>query len=110
MIYLRTEDREVLGPLKAGRGEIQRASGGECGGCGGREGGRGGARGRGEEELCVMSVFPWLSYFEMCLNSPPSVRPVPGLRAARSPPNASERTGSAGGEPGRALPPLQPSL
>lgn len=92
MIYLRTEDREVFWSLKAGRGEIQRASGGECGGC------RGGPRGRGEEELCVMSVFPWLSYFEMCLNSPPSVRPVPGLRAGRSPPKESELTGTAGGE------------
>lgn len=44
MIYLRTEDREVFWSLKAGRGEMQRASGGECGGCGG------GPRGRGEEE------------------------------------------------------------
>lgn len=56
---------------------------------------RRGARGRGEEELCVMSVFPWLSYFEMCLNSPPSVRPVPGLRAGRSPPREAELTGTA---------------
>lgn len=74
------------------------------GGCGGR--------GRGEEELCVMSVFPWLSYFEMCLNSPPSVRPVPGLRAGRSPPKESELTGAAGGRHARIsgsdFPPLNP--
>lgn len=41
---------------------------------------------RGEEELCIMSVFHCLSYFEMWLNGPPSVRQLPGLRAARSPP------------------------
>lgn len=90
--------------LKAARGEMEREqSGGECGGCGGR--------GR-EEELCVMSVFPWLSYFEMCLNSPPSVRPVPGLRAGRSPPKESELTGVAGGQhaqiSGSDFPPLKP--
>lgn len=45
---------------------------------------------RGEEELCIMSVFPCLSYFEMWLNGPPSVRQLPGLRAARSPPREPE--------------------
>lgn len=60
-----------------------------------------GARGeRGEEELCVMSVFPRQSYFEMWLNGPPSVRQVPGLRAAWSP--ASERA-SEGAERERSL-------
>lgn len=78
---------------KQPRGEIQRASGGR--------GWWGGARGRGEEELCVMSVFPCLSYFEMCLNSPPSVRPVPGLRAGRSPPREPEPTGTSGGQHAR---------
>lgn len=43
------------------------------------------------EELCVMSVFPCQSYFEMWLNSPPSVRLVYGLRAAKPP---TERTWS----------------
>lgn len=49
---------------------------------------------RGEEELCVMSVFPRLSYFEMWLNGPPSVRQVPGSRAAWSPASSSERSPS----------------
>lgn len=55
---------------------------------------RGSQGGRGEEELCVMSVFPCLSYFEMWLNGPPSVRQVPGLRAARSPPRKPETDGN----------------
>lgn len=94
MIYLRTEDREVFQSLKAAErrdteSERWRARGLRM---------VGGARGRGEEELCVMSVFPCLSYFEMCLNSPPSVRPVPGLRAGRSPPREPEPTGTSGGQ------------
>lgn len=48
----------------------------------------------------------------MCLNSPPSVRPVPGLRAGRSPPKESELTGAAGGQhaqiSGSDFPPLNP--
>lgn len=85
VIYLRTEDHAGFWYLKQGRGEIQRARGGEWGET--EEGSRGE---RGEEELCVMSVFPCLSYFEMWLNGPPSVRQVPGLRAARSPPREPE--------------------
>lgn len=83
VIYLRTEDHEGLWSLK--QGERYRAPEEESGGT--EEGARGE---RGEEELCVMSVFPCLSYFEMWLNGPPSVRPVSGSRAARSPPRVPE--------------------
>lgn len=62
MIYLRTEDHEGFRSLKQGRGAIQWAEGGDVGrGLPKREpGGE-----RGEEELCVMSVFPRQSDFEM---------------------------------------------
>lgn len=101
MIYLRTDDREVFLVFESGEGRDKDSKAEESVGAAG-----------GEEELCVMSVFPWLSYFEMCLNSPPSVRPVPGLRAGRSPPKESELTGAAGGQhsqiSGSDFPPLNP--
>lgn len=88
VIYLRTEDHEGFGSLKQGERSNtagERRSAGEGGGQERQPGGE-----RGEEELCVMSVFPCLSYFEMWLNGPPSVRQVPGLRAAWSPPRERE--------------------
>lgn len=67
MIYLRTEDHEGFRSLKRGRGAIQWAGGGGAAGEGegGAEEGAGSRGWGGEEELCVMSVFPRLSYFEM---------------------------------------------
>lgn len=48
------------------------------------EGGQRGEPGpSGREELCVMSEFACLSYFEMWPNSTPSVKLVPCARAAR---------------------------
>lgn len=67
MIYLRTEDHEGFRSLKQGRGAIQLA-GEEKEELRGRGWGaqkREPVGERGEEELCVMSVFPRQSYFEM---------------------------------------------
>lgn len=65
MIYLRTEDHEGFRSLKRGRGAIQWAGGGGAARRGREAQKREPGGERGEEELCVMSVFPRLSYFEM---------------------------------------------
>lgn len=87
VIYLRTPDRGPQGLVvfETGKRRDTESERGRVGGLKREPGGE-----RGEEELCVMSVFPCLSYFEMWLNGPPSVRPGPGLRAARSPPREPE--------------------
>lgn len=83
VIYLRTPDGGPWGLLVFETGKRRDTERGRMG-----EDWRGANGERGEEELCVMNVFPCLSYFEMWLNGPPSVRQVPGLRAAMSPQRA----------------------
>lgn len=83
VIYLRTLDR-VSWSMKQGEERYRGSERGRVGWLKREPNKRG-------EELCVMSVFPCQSYFEMWLNSPPSVRLVYGLRAAKPP---TERTWS----------------
>lgn len=62
MIYLRTPDRGPQGLVvfETGKRRDTESERGRVGGLKREPGGE-----RGEEELCVMSVFPCLSYFEM---------------------------------------------